>query len=390
MSIPKHRLELPPEAEPARDFIEALVARYESQIKELKQQVQSLSEQVQSLTERLKKPNPRNSSLPPSSEHPHGKPPRKPSKPRIRKQGGQEGHKRHLRELVPIEQCEAVISCVPDSCRRCGGLVRPDESQPIRLQTELANQSQLYVDESPTKQHKAKAWLWVAVAPMFAVFGIFANRSRESLVALIGDYSKIILNCDRAKMYLDGPRLQWCWAHLKRDIQSLIDSHDKQVKRLGHDLMRQERLLFEYWQRYKRAEVNWKAFRRLASPVRKEFNSLLLRGSYSGNAKLIGFCDEILPRKDHLWTFLDAEGIEPTNNAAERALRSAVILRKLSFGTQSSRGSRYIERILSVSETCRLQKRNAYEYLISVMKAKFAGETAPSLLPLIEDHAAAT
>ena len=389
MSIPKHRLELPPEAEPARDFIEALVARYESQIKELKQQVQSLSEQVQSLTERLKKPNPRNSSLPPSSEHPHGKPPRKPSKRRIRKQGGQEGHKRHLRELVPIEQCEAVISCVPDSCRRCGGLVRPDESQPIRLQTELANQSQLYVDESPTKQHKAKAWLWVAVAPMFAVFGIFANRSRESLVALIGVYSKIILNCDRAKMYLDGPRLQWCWAHLKRDIQSLRDSHDKQVKRLGHDLMRQERLLFEYWQRYKRAEVNWKAFRRLASPVRKEFNSLLLRGSYSGNAKLIGFCDEILPRKDHLWTFLDAEGIEPTNNAAERALRSAVILRKLSFGTQSSRGSRYIERILSVSETCRLQKRNAYEYLIGVMKAKFAGETAPSLLPLIEDHAAA-
>ena len=105
MSIPKHRLELPPEAEPARDFIEVLVARYESQIKELKQQVQSLSEQVQSLTERLKKPNPRNSSLPPSSEHPHGKPPRKPSKRRIRKQGGQEGHKRHLRELVPIEQC---------------------------------------------------------------------------------------------------------------------------------------------------------------------------------------------------------------------------------------------------------------------------------------------
>ncbi|MFZ4470924.1 MAG: DUF6444 domain-containing protein [Pirellula sp.] len=134
MSIPKHRLELPPEAEPARDFIEALVARYESQIEELKQQVQSLSEQVQSLTERLQKPNPRNSSLPPSSEHPHGKPPRKPSKRRIRKQGGQEGHKRHLRELVPIEQCEAVISCVPESCRRCGGLVRPDESQPIRHQ----------------------------------------------------------------------------------------------------------------------------------------------------------------------------------------------------------------------------------------------------------------
>ncbi len=284
------------------------------------------------------------------------------------------------------------IPCSPAWTVKIQNLVSDALSEPYcQLQTELAEQRQLYVEESPTKQqHNAKAWMWVAVAPMFAVFGIFANRSRESLVALIGDYSKIILNCDRAKMYLDGPRLQWCWAHLKRDIQSLIDSHDKQVKRLGHDLMRQERLLFEYWQRYKRAEVNWKAFRRLASPVRKEFNSLLLRGSYNGNAKLIGFCDEFLPRKDHLWAFLDAEGIEPTNNVAERALRSAVILRKLSFGTQSSRGSRYIERILSVSETCRLQKRNAYEYLISVMKAKFARETAPSLIPLIQDHAAAT
>jgi transposase len=131
MNIPNHRHELPHEAEPDRDIIEALVARFESQIEELKQQVQSLSEQDQSLTERLQKPGPGNSSLPPSSEHPQGKPPRKPSKQRIRKQEGQEGHKRDLRELVPIEQCEAVISCVPESSRRSGGLVRPDESQPI-------------------------------------------------------------------------------------------------------------------------------------------------------------------------------------------------------------------------------------------------------------------
>jgi transposase len=282
------------------------------------------------------------------------------------------------------------IPCSPAWTVKIQNLVSDALSEPYcQLQAELATQRQLYVDESPTKQHNAKAWLWVAVAPMFAVFGIFANRSRESLVALIGDYSKMILNCDRAKMYLDGPRLQWCWAHLKRDIQKLIESNDKQVRRLGQDLMRQEHRLFETWQRYKRSEIDWKSFRRLTSPVRKEFNSLLLRGSYSGNAKLIGICDEILPRKDHLWTFLDVEGIEPTNNAAERALRSAVILRKLSFGTQSSRGSRYLERILSVSETCRLQRRNAYEYLIAVMQAKFVGEAAPSLLPQIEEQAAA-
>ena len=182
MSIPKYRLELPPEAEPARDFIEALVARCESQITELKHQVQSLSEQIQSLTEWLQKPNPRNSLFPPSSQHPHGKPPRKPSKRRIRKQGGQEGHKRHLRELVPIEQCgprlAAItgllmghfrqskrrvssflrdllnIPCSPARTIKIQNLVSDALSEPYcQLQTELANQSQLYVDESPTKQH---------------------------------------------------------------------------------------------------------------------------------------------------------------------------------------------------------------------------------------------
>ena len=123
-------------------------------------------------------------------------------------------------------------------------------------------------------------------------------------------------------------------------------------------------------------------FQSLVRPVRNEFDSLLLRGSFSGNGKLAGFCDELYPRRQHLWTFTRVIGIEPTNNTAERALRPAVIYRKLSFGTQSASGSRYLERLLTVSETCRLQGRNAYQYLIEAMEAKFAGLPAPSLLPL--------
>jgi transposase len=251
-----------------------------------------------------------------------------------------------------------------------------------QLRGELVKQAQLFVDESPTKEKQNKAWLWVAVAPIFAVFGIFGNRSRESLVSLIGDYSGIILNCDRANMYLDGKRLQWCWAHLKRDIQKLIDSRNGQVKRLGHDLMRQQGLLFEHWRRYKTGTITWQEFQNLAGPIRDQFNSFLLRGSYSGNKQLAGFCDELLPRKEHLWTILEIQGVEPTNNTAERTLRPAVIYRKLSFGTQSASGSRYLERILTISETCRLQNRNAYEFLIEPMRAKFAGTAGPSLLSI--------
>lgn len=473
MSNGLSKIDFPPEAEPARDFIEALAARYEKRIAELEKQVKDLTEQLQKLT-------PRNSSVPPSSEHPHAKPKRKTVPGKKRKQGGQKGHKRHLRELIPSEQCTVVIPCQPTGCRRCGGELQLDPSEPTRhqvwdlppiqptineyqlfrghcpccgittqaslpegvptgqcgprlaaftgllmghfrqskrrassflgdllnipcspawtvkiqnlvsdavavpyeeLRSKLTDERQLYVDESPTKEKKQKAWLWVAVAPMFAVFGIFANRSRESLVSLIGDYQGIVLNCDRAKMYLDSKRLQWCWAHLKRDFQKLIDSPDGQVRRMGHDLMRQHRKLFEHWRHYKAGKIKWSTFQSYVTPIREEVRCLLLRGSFSGNAKLQGFCDELYDRREHLWTFTRVEGIEPTNNTAERALRPAVIYRKLSFGTQSALGSRYLERLLSVSETCRLQNRNAYQYLIEAMEAKFAGKSAPSLLP---------
>jgi len=455
----------------------------------LLRQVDQLTKRVEDLTDQVEKLTPRNSSVPPSTVHPHGKPDPKKKPGKRRKPGGQKGHKRHRRELIPSEDCQSVAECFPQQCRRCGGQLEADSGDPVRhqvwdlppiqpvvdeyqlfrghcpccgittqgelpvgvptgqcgprlaaftgllmghfrqskrraamflgdllnipcspawtvkiqnlvsesiavpyeqLRGELEKQPQLFVDESPTKEKRMKAWLWVAVAPAFAVFGIFGNRSRESLVSLIGDYSGIILNCDRAKMYLDGKRLQWCWAHLKRDIQKLIDSSDNQVKRLGHDLMRQQGLLFEQWRRYKSGEITWRGFQQLAGPIRSEFNSYLLRGSCSGNKKLTGFCDELLPRKDHLWTFTKVQGIEPTNNTAERTLRPAVIYRKLSFGTQSSSGSRYLERILTISETCRLQNRNTYEFLIESMTAKLAGGIAPSLLPVTKAAKAAT
>ncbi len=251
------------------------------------------------------------------------------------------------------------------------------------LRQELKNQPQLFVDESPSKQHKSKAWLWVAVASQFAVFGLFLSRKRDALVKLIGDYSGIIINCDRAKMYFDGDRLQWCWAHLKRDIQKLIDNRtDGQVNRLGHDLMRQFRTLFEWWRRYKADEIPWTTFQAEVQPIRKAFEDLLLRGAFSGNDKLTGMCDELHKHRAWLWTFTEVQGVEPTNNTAERALRPAVIYRKLSFGTQSSSGSRYLERILTVSETCRLQHRSPYQYLVELMQAKFDGQPTPSLLPL--------
>ena len=135
------------------------------------------------------------------------------------------------------------IPCCPAWTVKIQNLVSQAIKEPYQeLRGELDSQKQLFVDESPTQEKREKAWLWVAVASTFTVFGIFANRKRESLKALVGNYQEVILNCDRAKMYFDGKQLQWCWAHLKRDIQKMIDSPDRQVKRLGDDLAREQKL----------------------------------------------------------------------------------------------------------------------------------------------------
>lgn len=235
------------------------------------------------------------------------------------------------------------------------------------------------MDKTPTKQANQKAWLWTAVAAGFAVFAIFSSRKGDALPKLLGATFQGIINCDRAKMYWQAKRLQWCWAHLIRDFQALIDDPNAQVKRPGHDLMCQVKAMFVHWKRYKGGDIDWQTFQANIHPIRQEINSLLLRGVYSGNARLQGMCDELWNHREWLWTFVDVKGIEPTNNTAERALRPAVIYRKLSFGTQSAEGSRFIERMLTACETCRLQRRSVFTYLVDAVTAHFAEQSAPSL-----------
>lgn len=116
-------------------------------------------------------------------------------------------------------------------------------------------------------------------------------------------------------------------------------------------------------------------------PVCQAIDAHLLRGAFSGNRRLKGMCRELYDHRDWLWTFVEVQGIEPTNNTAERALRPAVIYRKLSFGTQSASGSRFVERMLTMSETCRLQNRSVFDYLTAAVEAHFQGRPVPSLLP---------
>ena len=204
----------------------------------------------------------------------------------------------------------------------------------------------------------------------------YSHYSRHMIIR-IGSYAGVI-HCDRARMYWSFVRLQWCWAHLKRDIQGLIDCPCPTAGRLGRDLMRPTKELFVLWQKVRDGTLSRAAFVEQMKPIRAEVESLLLRGYF--NARVRGFCKGLWEHRQNLWTFVEVEGVEPTNNAAEQALRQAVIWRKLSFGTQSAEGSRFVERLLTVVETCRRQKRNVLAWMVQAVEARLAGKTAPSLL----------
>jgi transposase len=127
--------------------------------------------------------------------------------------------------------------------------------------------------------------------------------------------------------------------------------------------MRPTKELFVLWEKVRDGTLSRPAFVEHMKPIRAEVESLLLRG-YS-NVRVSGFCKGLWEHRQNLWTFVEVEGVEPTNNAAEQALRQAVIWRKLSFGTQSSAGSWFVERLLTVVETCRRQKRNVFSWLLN-------------------------
>jgi hypothetical protein len=242
----------------------------------------------------------------------------------------------------------------------------------------LPTQAILNIDESPTKEGPAKAWVWTAVADTFTYFACRTSRAGEVLKSLLGEAYGGVIHCDRARMYWQFGRLQWCWAHLKRDFQAWIDDPCPTKQRLGRDLMRPTLELFALWKRVRDGTLTRATFARRMPPIRAEIDALLLRGYY--NPLTSGVCTDLWERRDHLWTFVEVEGVEPTNNAAERALRHAVIWRKLSFGTQSAAGSRFVERMLTVIETARRRGRNVFEWLTEAVRARMNGRTASSLI----------
>ena len=169
-------------------------------------------------------------------------------------------------------------------------------------------------------------------------------------------------------------------AHLARDWQRLVDRGGAAAP-LGRRGVALTRHLFREWHRFRRGDLDRAGLQAAVAPLQEDFERLLDDGIACTDPKAAGLCRALDRLWPALWAFLDAEGVEPTNNAAERALRPAVLWRKGSFGTQSDAGARFVERLLTVVATCQQHGRSVFEYLTAACTAALAGQATPSLLP---------
>jgi len=235
--------------------------------------------------------------------------------------------------------------------------------------------------KAPTKP---KAWPWTAVTPFVTVFLVHAKRSAAAAKELLGSFAGVLVS-DRwsAYSFINAARRQLCWAHLLRDFEWIAEFG---AERTGKALVEQTKLMFRWWHRLRAGGLTRSGFHERMRPLIARVEALLDEGAACDHKKTAGKCRRILGPRAALWTFVRVEGVGPTNNAAERALRPAVIWRKLSFGSASERGSRFAERIMTVAATCRQQGRSVLEYLVAASEAHALGEPAPSLLPRTADE----
>jgi transposase len=472
--------------------LQVLLGAALERIRQLEQENERLEQENARLRERLEQ-NSTNSSRPPSSDPPGTARAKKKKKRRGRRPGGQPGHAKHERALVPLESVEQVVELVPEQCQqcqrklrgkdpepqrhqvvelepvkarvteyrchqlecqRCGGLTRADVPPEARsafgerlgasmsllvgkyrlskrlvcevlsdmggvrvsvgsvsnLEQQMSaaleapvKQAQAYVrqaqvvnaDETGWAQgvkagRAARAWLWVVASALVVVFQVALSRGRQVIQGLLGKDFVGWLITDRWSAYdwYDPGLRQLCWSHLTRDFQGFID-RGGQGGRIGRQLMAQRHRMFKWWHRVRDGTLERREFQKRMRKVERTVGALLRQAASCAEKKTAGVARRILRLEKCLWVFVDVPGVEPTNNYGERTIRQGVIYRKLSFGTRSERGSRFVERVLTVVTTLKQQKRNPLEFLTAALGAYRRGLPPPSLLPASDSAQAA-
>lgn len=240
----------------------------------------------------------------------------------------------------------------------------------------------VHADETSWRLQGATQWLWVAAASLMACYRIDPRRTQQAAKELLGEDFGTFIITDRYVGYhwLDVLQQQLCWAHVIRQLTDLSERSAAPGK-LGHKLLKAARAVIGRHRAYLEGGHGLAWLQAELGALREQIQALLEQGVRGRHPKTARFCSGLLDEYAALWTFCEVPGIDPTNNAAERALRHAVIMRKTQLGTQSVQGSRWIERICSIRETCMLQGRSVIEYLTEAAAAAHHGRPIPTLVP---------
>jgi transposase len=290
----------------------------------------------------------------------------------------------HVSKRGIEEICETVFQ-VPISLGTIGNLEQEMSAalQPAHAEAQQTVQEApiKHVDETGWKEAGAKRWLWGAATATVVCFVIHGTRGLKGLHALLAGKLKGLFVSDRWSVYqcLPVARRQICWAHLKRDFQKLVDrgGPSQSIGERGLDVVR---VLFEAWHAFRCGQLSRPKLQNKLEPTRMALRLLLEEGTRCPESKTANFCQNLLNLERALWTFLYRPGVEPTNNLIERLVRSAVLWRKIAFGSQSAAGCRFVERMLTVVGTLRLQQRPVLEFLENSLRAHRDGHQLPKLI----------
>jgi len=231
------------------------------------------------------------------------------------------------------------------------------------------------------RQHK-RTWLWLTANAKFAYFKIMDYRNADAAKYLLGAVVNHFRITDRCPSYSFIPKKyhQYCWPHLKRDIKAISDRLDEAESAIGLRLEAARKTIFTTVDTLEASKEPQPELTQTLIGTIKQFRYALRDGAKLTDTKTAGFCRNIIRDWQCLWHFLRHEEVESSNNHGERMLRHNVIWRKLSHGTQSVRGDRYVERISTTQATCRLQKRDLLSFLTEAVQAWWEGEPSPSLI----------
>ncbi len=248
------------------------------------------------------------------------------------------------------------------------------------VQTVVQTAAVTNVDETGWKEAGARRWLWVVVTTAATLFHVASGRGAGVVRHLLGADFAGIVGSDRLKTYrcLAVDRRQLCWAHLIRNLLALAERQGS-LGAWASDLLALADLMFGLWYQFRTGAIDRETLQVALAPIQAAMRAILERGQRRYD-QAQGLSEELLALWPALWTFAAVAGVEPTNNAAERALRPAVLWRKHSFGAQSEAGNTFVERILTVRATCAQQQRHLLTFLTEAVHAHWSGQPAPMLV----------